>query len=258
MKNITVKLIAQIVQMLWPSWACQRGSQGQAKLRCFRYAVFVSRQRDSSPRPAVFTVISCLRKAHATMQGPKQENLYREGFIKSTRAEQHVISGVKQVSGVLLCTISLSTFSPALQLTELLCIRLSALRLCKSVTEQPVLIYLLQFDCGLLSQGTLTLTHIAQTKGTSADREGFFFCQRHQGKLPAYMIKCSMMHANGRELVRQALSSIWWHAAVTMLSQDWEVWRALICSCSVYVCCRLLLSFQPLCLSVHTILFLVP
>lgn len=247
-----------MVQMLWPSWECQRGSWGQAKLHCSRYAVFVSRQRESSPRPAVFTVISRPRNAHTTMQGPKQENLYREGFIKSTRVEQHVISRVKQVSGVLLCTISLFTFSPALQLTELLCIRLSALRLCKSVTEQPVLIYLLQFDCGLLSQGTLTLTHTAQAKGTSADREIFFFCQRHQGKLPVYMIKCSTMHANGRELVRQVLSSIWWRAAVTTLSLDWEVWRGLICSCSVYVCCHLLLSFQPPCLSVHTIIFLVP
>ncbi len=183
MKNITVKLIAQIVQMLWPSWACQRGSRGQAKLRCSRYAVFVSRQRDSSPRPAVFTVISRLRNAHATMQGPKQENLYREGFIKSTRAEQHVISGLKKVSCVLLCTISLSTFSPALQLTELLCIRLSALRLCKYVTEQPVLIYLLQFDCGLLSQSTLTLTHTAQAKGTSADGDGYFFLSKASRKI---------------------------------------------------------------------------
>ncbi len=206
MKNITVKLIAQIVQMLWPSWACQRGSRGQAKLRCSRYAVFVSRQRDSSPRPAVFT-LSLLSKRHATMQGPKQENLYREGFIKSTRAEQHVISGLKKVSGVLLCTISLSTFSPALQLTELLCIRLSALRLCKYVTEQPVLIYLLQFDCGLLSQSTLTLTHTAQAKGTSADGDWLFFSVEGSKEITPYMIKCSRMHANGRELVRQAVSS---------------------------------------------------
>jgi len=87
-----------------------------------------------------------------------------------------------------------------------------------------VLIYLLQFDCGLHSQGKLTLTHTAQAKGTNADSDFLsLFCQRHQGKLPAYMIKCSMMHANGKELVRQALSSIWWRAAVTMLSLDWEV-----------------------------------
>lgn len=126
---------------------------------------------------------------------------------------------MKQVSGVLLCAISLSTFSPPLQLTELLCIRLSALRLRKTVTEQPVLIYLLQFDCGFLSQGRLTLTHTAQAKGTKADR-AFFFLQSKTWKITRVHDDANY---HGRELARQAFSSIWWRAAVTMLSLDWEV-----------------------------------